>query len=418
MLTITFEIDGRRVSPGDFEDALERSILTAIEGKIRSRLTGLRDPETGEFPVVTIHGRSLDNLSIKVSGSQSFITQVKARLGVDDGTQEQPEDKRMETTPRAFLCHATEDEAIARPLAEKLQRNGIDTFYDKWEIGPGDSLRRKVEEGIGGCTHFIVLLTPISIKKPWVNEEIDAGFVRNLEGKCKFIPLRCGLDIDSLSPLLKGKHSPALDGSHDEGNIKKLINSIHGISDSPPLGEPPQVIQESSGGILGLSPAAEAIVRLMVESSEYGTNLDQPTRPDKLQENTQLNDDDLVNALDELEGQGFVKMLHAQGEGPLGCTHVLAEDVLFVAFDKYFKQWNPEEDALRIAADLVNGAESGQVPRMAEKYDWTPRRMNPAVNYLISHRLVIPSPERGSRPWCRWSIHKNNSTGRFVRGRS
>ena len=50
MLTITFEIDGRRVSPDNFEDAVERSILTAIEDKIRSKLTGLRDPETGGVP--------------------------------------------------------------------------------------------------------------------------------------------------------------------------------------------------------------------------------------------------------------------------------------------------------------------------------------------------------------------------------
>ena len=208
-------------------------------------------PKPAEFPVVTIHGRSLDSLSVKVSGSQKLIAEVKAHLGADDVTQEQPEDNRMETTPHAFLCHATEDKEVARPLAEELQRNGIDTFYDKWEIGLGDSLRQKVEEGIGDCTHFIVLLTPISIQKPWVNVEIDAGFIRNLEGKCKFIPLRCGLDVDMLPPLLKGKHSPALDGSHDESNIKKLINSIYGISDKPPLGEPPQAIREGSGGTPG-----------------------------------------------------------------------------------------------------------------------------------------------------------------------
>lgn len=324
----------------------------------------------------------------------------------------------METTPHAFLCHATEDKAVARPLAEELQRNGIDTFYDEWEIGPGDSLRRKVEEGIGGCTHFIVLLTPTSIQKPWVNKEIDAGFVRNLEGKCKFIPLRCGLDVDQLPQLLKGKSSPALDGSHDGNNIKQLVNSIHGVSDKPPLEEPPQPIRESSGGALGLSPAAESIVRLMVESSGNGIFHDPTIAPDKLQEDTQLNDDDLVDALDELEGQGFIKRLHALGEGPLGCTHVLAEGALFVAFDQYFKQWNPEEDALRIAADLVNGAESGNVPKMAEKYNWTPRRMNPAVNYLVHRRLVIASGELGSHPWCRRSIRKNNSTRRFVRDRS
>ena len=323
----------------------------------------------------------------------------------------------MKTTPRAFLCHATEDKAIARPLAEKLQRNGIETFYDEWEIGPGDSLPQKIAEGIGDCTHFIVLLTPISIEKPWVKAEMDAGLVRNIEGECKFVPLRCGLDVSRLPPLLKAKYSPALDSIHDESSINELISFVHGISNKPPLGDPPQVFEGSSGGTLGLSPAAEAVVRIMVVGSEYGTNLDQPTPPDKLQEDTQLNDDDLVDALDELEGQGFIKTLHALGEGPLGCTHVLAEDALFVAFDRYFKQWNPEDDALRIAADLVNG-KNGTVEAMAQEYNWLPRRMNPAVSYLIENDFVGVSGGYGSRPWVRRRLYKTPRTRRFVQDRS
>ena len=417
MLIITFEINGRRVSPDNFEDALERSILAAAEDKIRSKLTGLRDPETGEFPAVTIHGRSLDNLSVTVSGSEKLIAQVKARLGVDDGIREQPEDNQMKTTPHAFLCHASEDKEIARPLAEELQRNGIDTFYDEWEIGPGDSFRQKIDKGIEDCTHFIVLLTHNSIQKRWVNEEIDAGFVQNLEGKCKFIPLRCGLDVDQLSPLLKGKYSPALDGGHDESNIKKLIDFIHGITDKPPLGEPPQVIQESSGGALGLSPAAEAIVKIMIEGSKNGRADAQRLPLGQVKEATDLEDDDIIDAVDELERQGYVKVVSTQGITPLDGEHVWAKNSLFVTFDKYFKPWNPEEDALRIANALENG-KSGDLPEMAQEYNWPPRRMNPAVSYLIENGLVGTTDERGSRPWVRWSICKTPGTHRFVRDRS
>ena len=413
MLTITFEIDGQQVSPDNFEDAVERSILTTVKDKIRSKLTGFRDPETGEFPVVTIHGRSLDSLSIKVSGSEELIAQVKARLGLDDGTPEQPEENRMETTPRAFLCHATEDKEIARPLAEKLQHAGIDTFYDKWEIGPGDSLRQKVEEGIGGCTHFIVLLTPLSIEKPWVKAEIDAGFVRNLKGKCKFIPLRYGLDVDRLPPLLQGKYSPALDGRSDESNIKKLINSIHGISDKPPVGAPPQVVQESSGGSLGLSPAAEAIVRIMIEDSENGMALDPKISPNQIKEATDLDDDAIEEGVDELESQRYVNVRDVQSINPSEVMNIGATDALFVAFDKYFKPWNPEDDARRVAADLVNGKD-GTVSAMAQEYNWPPRRMNPAVSYLIKHKHVGASDEPGY-PWVTHSLDKTPRTRRFVR---
>ena len=417
MLTITFEIDGRRVSLDNLEDALERAILTAAEDKIRSKLTELRDPETGEFPVVTIHGRSLDNLSVKVSGSEKLIARVKARLGVDDGTREQPEDNRMETTPHAFLCHASEDKEIARPLAEELRRNGVDTFYDEWEIGPGDSIRQKIDEGIGDCTHFIVLLTPISIEKPWVKAEIDAGFGRNLKGECKFIPLRCGLEVDRLPSLLEAKLSPAIDGSHDKSNIKKLIDFIHGIGVSPPLGEPPQAIQESSGGALGLSPAAEAIVKITIEDSENGMADSQMISLRQLKEATGLEDDDIIDAVDELESRGYVRVISTQSIDPLDGEHVWAEASLFTTFDKYFKPWNPEDDALRIANALENG-KSGDLPEMAQEYSWPPRRMNPAVSYLIENGLVGASDELGSLPWVRWSIYKTPGTRRFVRDRS
>ncbi len=323
----------------------------------------------------------------------------------------------MKTTPRTFLCHATEDKEIAKPLAEELQRNGIDTFYDEWEIGPGDNLIQKLEEGIGDCTHFIVLLTPISIQKPWVRAERDAGLVRNIAGKCKFIPLRCGLDLDQLPPLLEAKQAPALGGIHDESNIKKLINSIYGISDKPPLGEPPQAIRESSGGNLGLSPAAEAIVKIMVERSENGMAHDQTISPNQIKEAAGLDDDDIEYGVDELESQGYVKVLRVMGAAPFGYEHVYPKDALFVAFDKYFKQWNPENDALQIAAALDRG-EDGTVSAIAQKYDWPPRRMNPAVSYLIENDFVGVSDELGSHPWVRHWLYKTPSTRRFVRDRS
>src|SRR3546814_15951887 len=87
---------------------------------------------------------------------------------------------------RVYLAHASEDKALARPLAEGLMARGIDVWYDNWEIGFGDSLRRKMEEGLGDCTHFVVLLTATSIGKAWVNEEIYAGLMKAVAGNAKF----------------------------------------------------------------------------------------------------------------------------------------------------------------------------------------------------------------------------------------
>lgn len=141
--------------------------------------------------------------------------------------------------------------------------------------------------------------------------------------------------------------------------------------------------------------------------------------PNQIKEATGLDDDDIIDAVDELESRGYVKALRVMGSPPFGYAHVYPKDALFVDFDKPFKQqWSPEDDALQVAADLVNGSGSGHVSEMAKKYDWTPRRMNPAVSYLIENDLVGAGSERGSHPWVRHWLYKTPSTRRFVRDHS
>jgi hypothetical protein len=81
--------------------------------------------------------------------------------------------------------------------------NGVDVWFDEWEIEPGDSLRQKMEEGLGSMTHFVVVLTETSIAKPWVAKEIDVGLVQQVGGKSRFVPLVVDLDPAKLSPFLQ-----------------------------------------------------------------------------------------------------------------------------------------------------------------------------------------------------------------------
>jgi predicted nucleotide-binding protein len=80
--------------------------------------------------------------------------------------REEDREEHMTKIPHAFLCYGIEDMALAEKLALAMQSHGIETWWDKWCIRPGDSLRQKVEEGLGNCTHFIALLTPTSINNP------------------------------------------------------------------------------------------------------------------------------------------------------------------------------------------------------------------------------------------------------------
>jgi len=81
---------------------------------------------------------------------------------------------------KVFISHASEDkERFVIDFATKLRKIGIDAWLDKWEMLPGDSLVDKIfEEGIKDAEAFIVILSKNSILKPWVREELNAGFVK------------------------------------------------------------------------------------------------------------------------------------------------------------------------------------------------------------------------------------------------
>lgn len=176
------------------------------------------------------------------------------------------------STPKVFLSFAFEDKALAGQIAKLLQSNGIDTWWAEWCISAGDSIRQKIDDGLGNCTHFIVLLTPASVTKPWVAAEMDAGLVGKLSRGTKFIALRCGLAPSALPPLLQGLLSPEVDSAAVD--LEQLIHDIHGITRRPPLGEAPLPARAQAKSASAYSIAANAVARLFVERSNNATRLD------------------------------------------------------------------------------------------------------------------------------------------------
>ena len=174
-------------------------------------------------------------------------------------------------TPRVFLSYASEDKKLAKQVAKTLQAKGIKTWFAEWEIISGDSIPQKINEGIEGCTHFLVLLTQQSIKKPWVEAETSAAFFRKLEGKCRFIPVLHKLSADKLPPLLQSLYSPEIESGTD---IDELVSDIYEINKKPPLGKPPATISQAQEVETGYSPAVSAVARLLVTESKNGLTFD------------------------------------------------------------------------------------------------------------------------------------------------
>jgi hypothetical protein len=317
------------------------------------------------------------------------------------------------TRPRVFVCHASEEKPLAERVARDLMAAGIDTFYDRWEIRAGDSLRQKIDEGIENCTHFLVLLTPTALLKPWVNAEIDAGYVRRLDKRSRLIPMRAGLALTELPPLLSGLHSPSLD--EYESAIQQLISDILGVTDRPVLGPISRIAKAAISPDAGLSIAAGQIAYILVTASKNARSGDPQLPTDELRTLVDLPDDDLIEAVDELEALGWVSPSRALGAGPLGFIRLMPRPQLFAALDQFLMPWNPSEDARTIAGHLVS-APGGQVvvPVLAKQLAWQPRRMNPAITLLVE--IGAADHSNGiDQDYQYYSLMKNASTRRFLK---
>jgi TIR domain len=399
---IKLTVGVKAVRPDKFGDALMRSIVDQLIGEMRKRLGSIRRPDTGEFPTVVAHGDSLDTLSFTVEGSPELLALVRQRFGTEETEGMTLVSTVSPEPPRAFLSYAWEDRVLAERLANALHANGIETWWAGWSIGAGDSLRQKIDEGLAGCTHFLVLLTPTSITKPWVNQEMDAALVRKLDEETRFIAVRSSMPANALPPLLKGMLSPPIDDF--DVDVAQLVNDIHGISRKPALGPSPTA---ATMPLTGYSAAATTVAKVFIETSETALFGD-PTVAD-LVKRTSLSEDDVRDALHELRAVFTVSHDRA-----------LPKDELFVIFDKHFMPWDPTADALTLAADLVNDASfPGNTPDIAVRYDWLPRRLNPAIAFLINRALIMDSKAIGTAPWITaWVQKKAEATRRFVKSRS
>lgn len=140
------------------------------------------------------------------------------------------------------------------------------------------------------------------------------------------------------------------------------------------------------------SPDAMAVARLLVEASVNGRENDPALPPDAVRQATHLTDDDIAEAVHELERDGLVHRHQSLGMDAIGFHALAPKARLFQVFDPITGLSDPVDDAHVIAAALVEGGEqAGDVALLAQKLGWPARRMNPAIIVLIDRDLVLAS---------------------------
>ena len=254
--------------------------------------------------------------------------------------------------PRVFLSYSSADKAMAEKLATDLRSHGVDVWYDKWEIQPGDSLRRKIDQGIEGADYFLVLLTPNSLQSEWVQTELDAGMVRRIEGLCKLIPIIRNLKDEQIPVTLRGLRWVKLE-SYEDG-LRELVNVCHGVQTKPALGPRPAAAEPRLPTDLGLSVPAQRLAALLAERSEEGKPGDPQLEASTVLQELNMTEDEASLAADELKERGWVRLHVHSNMGRAGFGRISPEPQLFFHTDPHVKGWDPKKDAHALAGALVN----------------------------------------------------------------
>lgn len=118
-----------------------------------------------------------------------------------------------------FISHASEDkDEVARPLTELLKQKAMKVWLDENELSLGDSLSRKIDEGLAQSRYGVVILSKFFFAKSWPPHEL-AGLVARQLGKERekvILPVWHGVNRDFIlqySPTL----ADAVAVSTDEG---------------------------------------------------------------------------------------------------------------------------------------------------------------------------------------------------------
>lgn len=157
--------------------------------------------------------------------------------------------RREDGIPRAlrvydvFISYSAHDSELASWLASELRGRGYSVWLDRDEILVGHSVVDEVYRGIRASEFLIVLLTANSLRSRWVQEELSAARLRELDhDRVIVLPVKCEPGVE-VPEILKTKRWADLSRSRAEG-LDELTRAIdvhrsQAVVEMPERGGPP-----------------------------------------------------------------------------------------------------------------------------------------------------------------------------------
>ena len=153
-----------------FADWLARFFIRATKlnrlSMERDQKEWLVDSRSGGDPglVTFLHAFSRDTEVLGIASPAEFCAQLarrwKERHPQRRAAATRPAERSIPAPPGAiFLSYASEDVDAVRTLAAAIEATGIDIWFDKGELQPGDDWDRKIRRGIEDAALFLPVIS-------------------------------------------------------------------------------------------------------------------------------------------------------------------------------------------------------------------------------------------------------------------
>lgn len=229
-----------------------------------------------------LQGKSIDTSTLALTGltSTAGITKTLHTSDEPSGiapTETHPPTKKLEEPPEVrpsivpsrpeydvFISYAAEDkDNFVKPLVDALVAKNLKVWYDDFELTLGDSIREKIDYGLGNSKYGVVVLSKAFFEKNWAKNELDALISRqNSEGRKVILPVWHDVTYDEIkefSPILAGKYAAKTVEGPDAvaGKIERVCEGDISVTRSLQIPVESTELAEAATSISPFSPENE-----------------------------------------------------------------------------------------------------------------------------------------------------------------
>ncbi len=130
-----------------------------------------------------------------------------------------------------FISHIYEEKKLAILVKESLEKHFLNVFNVFVSSHPeslqlGDSWLDTIKKSVMDCKLMIVICSPASVKRPWINFEAGAGWIKEIP----VIPLcHSGLTLDKLPVPLNSFQGGSLSSEEDYRKLFSRVANLYEI---------------------------------------------------------------------------------------------------------------------------------------------------------------------------------------------